>query len=200
MKKVITLFVVVLCAIVSVSAQSAEQWLHKLNLSLGERYAINLSVAVGEQSAMEGFCMVDGDGYYITLGVMEVYSDGKLRYEVNNERKEVVEDRVDLEACDLLSNPTRAFDFVPNEFNSEVISTVNERVELKLMPKSDTMGISSITLVLRVADSRVEPVSICYDYDGELVNIALSSVDSAGAKLRKWDKTAYRAYDIVSFL
>jgi hypothetical protein len=161
---------------------------------------MNLSVAVGEQSAMEGFCMVDGDGYYITLGVMEVYSDGKLRYEVNNERKEVVEDRVDLEACDLLSNPTRAFDFVPNEFNSEVISTVNERVELKLMPKSDTMGISSITLVLRVVDSRVEPVSVCYDYDGELVNIALSSVDSAGAKLRKWDKTAYRAYDIVSFL
>ena len=200
MKRIITSFVVVLCAIASVSAQSAEQWLQKLNNSLGERYSMNLSVMVGEGDTMDGFFMVDGDGYYITLGVMEVYSDGELRYEVNNQRKEVVEDRVDLEACDLLSNPTRAFDFVPSEFRSEVISAANERVVLKLTPKSDAMGISSITLTLAVAGSKVEPKSISYDYDGEMVNISLTKLDSAETQLRKWDKTAYRAYDIVSFL
>ena len=200
MRKLITLFILLLSTLGAVSAQSAQEWLAKLNTSLGERYAMNISVKVGEEAPLTGFFMVEGDAYYITLGIMEVYSDGKLRYEINNERKEVVEDRVNLEACDLLSNPTRAFDFVPNEFVSAVKSATNERVVLTLTPKSEAMGISSITLTLAVVGSKVEPMSICYDYDGEMVTIALSKADSADAKLRKWDKAAYRAYDIVSFL
>ena len=200
MKKIIILLFAALATVGVVRAQSAEAWLAQLNKSLGERYAMNISVTMGDMAPIAGFFMVDGDGYYINLDVMEVYSDGKLRYEVNNQRKEVVEDRVNLEACDLLSNPTRAFDFVPNEFVSAVKSATNERVVLTLTPKSEAMGISSITLTLAVAGSKVEPMSICYDYDGEMVTIALSKADSADAKLRKWDKAAYRAYDIVSFL
>lgn len=200
MKKIIILFFTALATIGAVRAQSAEAWLAQLNKSLGERYAMNISVAMGDMAPISGFFMVEGDGYYINLDVMEVYSDGKLRYEVNNQRKEVVEDRVNLEACDLLSNPTRAFDFVPQEFVSAVKSSTNERVVLTLTPKSEALGISSITLTLAVSGSKVEPQSICYDYDGEMVTIALTKADSADAKLRKWDKAAYRAYDIVSFL
>lgn len=200
MKKIIILLFAALATVGVAHAQSAEAWLTQLNKSLGERYAMNISVVVGAEAPLAGFFMVEGDGYYINLDVMEVYSDGKLRYEVNNQRKEVVEDRVNLEACDLLSNPTRAFDFVPNEFVSEVKSANGECVVLTLTPKSEAMGISSITLTLAVSGSSVEPRSICYDYDGELVTISLTKVDSTDAKLRKWDKAAYRAYDIVSFL
>lgn len=200
MKKLLTLFVAVLCAIVGVSAQSAEAWLAQLNRSLGERYAMNIVVAIGDEDPLNGFFMVDGDGYYITLGVMEVYSDGKLRYEVNNQRKEVVEDRVDLEACDLLTNPTRAFMFVPNEFKSEVASATNDVVVLRLMPKSEALGIDSITLTLERSGSKVSPKTICYDYGGDVVTISLSATPTTDLKLRKWDKAAYRAYDIVSFL
>lgn len=200
MKKIVILLFAALATISMVRAQSAEAWLTQLNKSLGERYAMNISVAMGNMAPIAGFFMVDGDGYYINLDVMEVYSDGKLRYEVNNQRKEVVEDRVNLEACDLLSNPTRAFDFVPNEFVSAVKSSTSERVVLTLTPKSEAMGISSITLTLAVGGSKVEPKSICYDYDGEMVTISLTRADSTETKLRKWDKSAYRAYDIVSFL
>ena len=188
----------------SLSAQTTPQeWITALNKSLGSRYALGVTVVVGtgaESTTLYGSIKVDGDAYYLMLGNMEVYSDGKLRYEINNERKEVVEDRVNLEACDLLSNPTRAFDFVPQEFVSAVKSSTNERVVLTLTPKSEALGISSITLTLAVSGSKVEPKSICYDYDGEMVTIALTKADSADAKLRKWDKAAYRAYDIVSFL
>ena len=183
-----------------VSAQTASEWLTKLNDSLGERYAMHISVTVGEEAPLTGYFMVDGDAYYITLGVMEVYSDGKLRYEVNNERKEVVEDRVNLEACDLLTNPTRAFTFVSNEFSSQVVSTSNERVVVKLTPKSAARGIDSITLTLRRNGAKVSPEAISYDYDGEAVSIALTAADATASKLPRWDKTAYRAYDIVSFL
>ena len=186
----------------TVSAQSAEEWLTKLDTSLGERYAMHISVTVGDEAPLAGYFMVEGDAYYITLGVMEVYSDGKLRYEINNERKEVVEDVVNLEACDLLSNPTRAFTFVPQEFSSEVTSATNERVTLKLTPKSEAMGIDSIILTLERNGSKVVPAAISYDYDGDAVAIAiaLSRADVSDVKLPRWDKSAYRAYDIVSFL
>ncbi len=200
MRKILILFAILFSTLGVVSAQSAEEWLAKLDNSLGERYAMHIAVTVGEEAPLNGYFMVEGDAYYISLGIMEVYSDGKLRYEINNERKEVVEDRVNLEACDLLSNPTRAFSFVPQEFSSEVTSATNERVTLKLTPKSDAMGIDSITLTLLRSGSKVMPVAISYDYDGDAISIVLSAADSAEAKLPRWDKSAYRAYDIVSFL
>lgn len=199
MRKLITLFILLLSTLGAVSAQSAQEWLAKLNTSLGECYAMNISVKVGEEAPLAGFFMVDGDAYYITLGIMEVYSDGKLRYEINNERKEVVEDRVNLEACDLLSNPTRAFSFVPNEFKSEVVSTTNDVVVLKLMPKYE-MGIDAITLTCERKGAKVVPLAISYDYAGDVVAIALSAADISDTKLPRWDKSSYRAYDIVSFL
>ena len=203
MRKIVITLVAVLSAL-GVSAQSASEWLAKLDSSLGERYAMHITVSVDDPiegtTDVSGYFMVEGDAYYITLGVMEVFSDGKLRYEINNERKEVVEDRVNLEACDLLTNPTRAFSFVPNEFKSEVVGSTSDVVVLKLTPKSAAMGIDAITLKLKRNGSKVVPVNIAYDYDGDTVSVALSAADIADAKLPRWDKAAYRAYDIVSFL
>jgi hypothetical protein len=144
--------------------------------------------------------MVEGDGYYISLGVMEVYSDGKLRYEINNERKEVVEDRVNLESVDLLSNPTRAFSFLPEEFSAKVLKSSSTGAVVSLVPKSDDLGITAILLNLERKGSKVVPSKLSYDYDGDLVTITLTMLDASDLALRKWDKTAYRAYDIVSFL
>ena len=204
MRKIVISLVLVLSTLGVVSAQSASEWLTKLDSSLGERYAMHITVTMNDPiegaTDVSGYLMVKGDAYYITLGVMEVFSDGKLRYEVNNERKEVVEDRVNLEACDLLTNPTRAFNFVPNEFASEVVSRANGSVVLKLEPKSKAMGIDAITLTLSQNGAKVTPQSISYDYDGDAVSIALSVADVTDAKLPRWDKSAYRAYDIVSFL
>ena len=204
MRKIVISLVLVLSTLGVVSAQSASEWLTKLDSSLGERYAMHITVTMNDPiegaTDVSGYFMVEGDAYYITLGVMEVFSDGKLRYEVNNERKEVVEDRVNLEACDLLTNPTRAFSFVPQEFASEVVSRANGSVVLKLVPKSKAMGIDAITLTLSQNGAKVTPQSISYDYDGDAVSIALSVADVTDAKLPRWDKSAYRAYDIVSFL
>ena len=200
MRQLIITLALTLSALCAANAQSAEEWLAKLDNSLDERYAMHIAVTVAKEAPISGYFMVEGDAYYISLGIMEVYSDGKLRYEINNERKEVVEDRVNLEACDLLSNPTRAFSFVPQEFLSEVTSATNERVTLRRTPKSEAMGIDAITLTLERSGSQVVPVAISYDYDGDAVAITLSRADVSDAKLPRWDKSAYRAYDIVSFL
>ena len=194
-------FAVALCSVATLSAQTtAREWLGALNASLGERYAVHVSLSVPESETINGYFMVEDDSFYITLGVMEVFSDGKLRYEVNNDRKEVTEDRVDLTSVDILTNPTRAFDFVDEEFEVSMTRTLEHGAVLMLKPRSSDYGITAIYLSVINVEGRVQPVMIIYDYEGDMVSIRLSMADVKDVKLPRWDKSAYRAYDIVSFL
>lgn len=199
MRKLIILSFAMLCA-VSASAQiTAREWVEALNYTLGDKYALFMRVnAYGEE--IKGYFMVEEDSYYIQLGVMEVYSNGKLRYEINNERKEVTEDRVDLSSVDLLTNPTRAFEFVEDEFTATIEEDIHNGVILKLVPKED-IGISAIYVsVVNDGKGNITPHAIKYDYEGDEVAIALIMADAEGSVLPRWDKSAYSSYDIVSFL
>lgn len=184
----------------TLSAQTAEEWLTGLDETLGKRYAMQISVAVGEEEPLEGLFMVDGDDYYISLGIMEVYGAGELRYEINNERKEVTIDRVDLESFDLLTNPTNAFRFVDDEFRSELVTSDDKGATLCLTPRDEAFGIDSIELRLSRSEDGVCPEVVAYDYGGDGVAIALDMLSWGERSVPKWDKQAYRAYDIVSFL
>lgn len=196
--KIILSLVATIFAISTLSAQSAEAWIEALNNSLGERYTMAATVAM-EGDELGGIFMVEGDGYYLTLGTMEVYSDGKLRYEVNNERKEVTIDRVDLTSRDILTNPTNAFRFAREEFSSSVVADKDGEVVLSLTPRED-MGITDIELTLRRdVNGVVTPLAVRYNYDGDVIHVALA-MRPADATLPRWDKAAYRAYDIVSFI
>ncbi|MEE0863841.1 MAG: hypothetical protein U0L61_01755 [Alistipes sp.] len=200
MKYLVSLLFSLLLTVSSLSAQStATGWLSALNASLGSRYALDFSVAVdGEQ--LSGYYMVDGDGYYMSLGVMEVYSDGKLRYEINNERREVTEDRVNLKAQDLLTNPTRAFYFVESEYEVSIVSESASDVVLSLVPRGSELDFSHIALTLGRSNARVLPRKIVYSYEGDTMTIVLLERATGSAKLPRWDKTKYGDYDIVSFL
>ena len=207
----IAALVVAMFATCTLSAQTTpRQWLDALSRTLGQEHSSHISVSYnGDNTAGEsvsGYYIVDGDSYYITLGEMEVYSDGQLRYEVNNERREVVEDVVDLEACDLLTNPTRAFDFVGDEFDVEFSrgETYSEDgstgyVGLVLTPKDETLGYSQIGLVLRrTSQGEWLPMSLTYLYDGDRVVVAF--VGGVVSAMPTWRRSNYRDYDIVSFL
>ena len=200
MKRVLLIFALTLGMLCSLSAQTTSQeWISKLNASMGSRYAWNITVQTGGESFV-GYYMVEGDAYYLTLGVMEVYSDGKLRYEINNSRKEVTEDRVNLKSQDLLTNPTRAFSFVDKEYSISIKSQSSAGAVLKLVPKDTSLGLSEVELTLQKSGTAVLPTKIVYNYDGDSVAIALSGLSVADKKLPRWSKESYRAYDIVSFL
>ena len=167
---------------------------------------MSMSVAMGSdidnlEEQVTGYMMVDGDSYYITLGIMEVYSDGKLRYEINNDRKEVTEDRVNLASRDLLTNPTRAFDFATEEFDIALRFSHNAEIaSLEFTPRDKSLGVTAISLALVSEGDRVYPSQIAYDYDGDIVCITLAMVDVRDKSLPRWDAQLYKAYDIVSFL
>lgn len=183
--------------------QSPREWIDMLNRSLGASYGVHVEVTTDDsEEPVAGYYIVDGDSYYLQLGVMEVYSDAKLRYEINNERKEVTEDVVNLESVDLLTNPTRAFNFVDDEFDASIVEQNAEGATLRLVPKDELLGISDIRLVLRRDGATVMPTDVSYDYDGYVVDIELHVVDTQDPSLPRWAerKTNYRAYDMVSFL
>lgn len=191
---------VAMLSTLSASAQfTAREWIDALNYCLGDKYALFMKVdAYGEE--INGYFMVEEDSYYIQLGTMEVYSNGKIRYEINNERKEVTEDRVDLESVDLLTNPTRAFDFVEDEFTATVDENIHNGAILKLVPKED-IGITSILVsVINDGNGYITPHAIKYDYEGEEITIALIMADATSSVLPRWDKEVYHTYDMVSFL
>lgn len=201
MRRLLLTLCVLHCAVALSAQTTARQWLERLDASLGERYAMTLHIAMtNAEQPLIGYLIIDGDSFYLTLGAMEVYSDGKLRYEVNNERKEVTEDRVNLSSADLLSNPTRAFEFVGEQFDVALLSANATDVELHIKPLDADMGISNIALSLKVAGGKVFPDAIVYDYDGEVVGITLEMMDAKDKALPRWSKDRYRAYDIVSFL
>jgi hypothetical protein len=193
------MLLVALMLALNVSAQiNARDWIDGLNYTLDNRYALFMKVdAYGEQ--INGYFMVEDDSYYIQLGKMEVYSDGKLRYEVNNERKEVTEDRVNLSSRDLLTNPTRAFEFVEEEFTASISENIHNGVILKLEPKQSA-DITAVYVSVVWRDGRIVPLSIKYDYDGEEVAIALIMSDVTSAIMPCWSRSDYMSYDMVSFL
>lgn len=212
MRWIFTLLLAV-CATCSLSAQtSPREWLDVLAAELGPTHSSGISVRYSVDNeatddAISGYYMVDGDSYYLTLEDMEVYSDGELRYEVNNERREVVEDVVDLEACDLLTNPTRAFSFVAQEFDVAFLSgdAYSEDgstgyVGLELTPKDSSLGYSQIELVLgRSSSGEWQPLSLTYLYDGDRVVVGFVDADLP-ASMPTWRRARYNGYDIVSFL
>ncbi len=189
-------------AVATLSAQSSpSEWLNGLHRTLGNHYATSIAVEAEGMDSMRGYFVVEGDSYYLTLGAMEVYSDGKLRYEVNNSRKEVVEDRANLEARDLLSNPTRAFEFVEGEYNISIKESSASGVTLSIEPTEQSYGDMQIELTLSREGERVLPRKVAYNYDGEHYAISLELLDNVALEpVPEWNRGDYRAYDIVSFL
>lgn len=203
MRGVILLMTMLSAALGASAQQSPREWIDMLNRSLGASYGVHVEVTTDDsEEPVAGYYIVDGDSYYLQLGVMEVYSDAKLRYEINNERKEVTEDVVNLESVDLLTNPTRAFNFVDDEFDASIVEQNAEGATLRLVPKDELLGISDIRLVLRRDGATVMPTDVSYDYDGYVVDIELHVVDTQDTSLPRWAerKANYRAYDMVSFL
>ena len=203
MRGVLLLMAMLSAALGASAQQSPREWIDMLNRSLGASYGVHVEVTSDDsEEPVAGYYIVDGDSYYLQLGVMEVYSDAKLRYEINNERKEVTEDVVNLESVDLLTNPTRAFNFVDDEFDASIVEQNAEGATLRLVPKDELLGISDIRLVLRRDGATVMPTDVSYDYDGYVVDIELHVVDTQDTSLPRWAerKANYRAYDMVSFL
>ena len=160
------------------------------------RYEAAFTLQVGDYVA-DGRYVVDGNAYHIAVGsTAEVYCDGKVRYEVDNEREEVNIDVVDASSRNILDNPTRCFDFVGSDYVAEIVARDANIVTLKLVAADEKVE-GEIFLTLDAASKA--PQRIEYRLYDESFNVKISSLAKSKASPAKFDRTNYRDYEVIDF-
>jgi outer membrane lipoprotein-sorting protein len=203
MKKVIAFIFTLLC-VTNVWAQDndTKALIGRLSEQMRsmENYEVSFAVKSGDQK-IKGYYAVSGEKYYISIGDAEVFCDGEARYEVNAQNKEVTVDAVDTKSHNILTNPTRAFDFIDGEFNFTTVGTENGITTVKLTSTAENAALGVIFVALDAATA--QPRSLTYDVDGAQIIIEIASIDEltgmVDISMFTFDKNNYRGYEIVDF-
>ena len=131
-------------------------------------------------------------------------SDGTNRYEIYAADKEVVIDAADTGSHNILNNPTRAFEFAPEEFESTYTGPAElkrKAVEkVKLVPRSDRYGNGTITLYVSAEDGM--PVALNYDYQGEELTVTIDRIiplEEIDKTMFLFDPSLYGDYEVIDF-
>lgn len=192
----IILMSVMMCA-VECFAQGAEQeMVRRVAEYVGKlgSYELNFEIeAEGYESA--GSYVVAGDSYHIILPQAEVYSDGKARYEIDHERREVNVDVVDLTSRNVLDNPTRCFDFVGEAYELSLVEQSVNEVVVRIVA---TDGAFEGEIFL-MADAKGKPMELKYQLYDDVIRVKIKSLAPRKAKLPTFAKSVYKDYDIIDF-
>lgn len=160
-------------------------------------YGVSFAVEA-DGYAVEGHYSVSGNRYSMTLGDAEVFCDGKVRYEVDHRRREVVIDRVNESSRNIVDNPTRAFDFLDAQYRASLVSEAGSCAVVRLTPaEGDALPVGSI--LLEVDTSAAKPRSLTYDFDGEQIVVRVSRIAAEHAALRTFDASACKGYEFIDF-
>lgn len=165
-----------------------------------ENYEVEFMVKSGDQQ-IKGYYAVSGEKYYISIGEAEVFCDGSARYEVNPQNKEVTVDAVDNKSHNILTNPTRAFDFIDGEFNFAMVGTNADVATVKLTSTAENAALGVIFVAIDTTTAH--PRSLTYDVDGDQIAVEITSFDEmvgmVDISMFTFDKNNYRGYEIVDF-
>ena len=200
MRKIISLslsLVLGLTAVVQAAADTKDvlaelkQYIAKMG-----RYEAAFALQAGDYKA-DGRYVVDGNSYHIVVGdAAEVYCDGKVRYEVDNEREEVNIDVVDALSRNILDNPTRCFDFVGSDYRATVVAQDEKQITLKLVSTDEKVE-GEIFLTLDAAT--FTPKEIEYHLYDERFNVKILSLAKTKSSPAKFDRSRYRNHEIIDF-
>lgn len=160
-------------------------------------YGVTFEVSSDEYTT-RGRYAVEGENYYIAVGEAEVYCDGKIRYEIDNRRREVTVTEVDAASRNILNNPVRAFDFLGSEYVPTLVSEAGGRAVVRLTPATgNDSPAGNVTVTVDTATMR--PLSLSYDYDGEQVQVSVLGVAPLAGHVRVFDRQAYAGYEFIDF-
>ncbi len=190
-----TIFVLLCAPVVADEAsQAVLQRVAKYVKALGN-YKAEFEVVADSYKA-KGEYAVSGDCYYISVDNVEVYSDGKLRYEVENSRQEVSIDNMNLESNNILDNPTRCFDFVGSDYVAEFQSRDGADVTIYLRPNNEDI---EGEIYLTVEEKSGRPKKIVYILYDDKVEVNISHLTSQKDAAPKFDSRKYKDYEVIDF-
>lgn len=160
-------------------------------------YGVSFEVRADEH-VTAGRYDVRSENYYMVLGDAEVYCDGKVRYEIDNRRREVTITEVDPASRNILNNPVHAFDFLGSQYVPSLVSESGGRAVVLLTPAAGNASPSgTVTVVVDTASMR--PQSLAYDLDGQRVEVEVRRVAPLAAPLKTFAKDRYSDYEFIDF-
>ena len=174
--------------------------------SLGD-YEVAFRVVVKEQGSVSGVYVVSGDKYYIRVEDREVFCDGKTRCEVSHADKEVTIDRVDPNDRNILSNPTKAFEFADDQFRHTYVGEqVGEGRRCDAIALEPTFSGASFSDVLLLVDRATGlPMLLQYKMDGssDEVSVIVERFGPTAAKVDpsrfSLNRSKYKGYEFIDF-
>lgn len=200
MKKTLSIAILLLVSGIgslSASGDRASGVVDRMSAAVGALgdYAVRFEVRVGDYSA-DGNCSVSGASYDMTLGTVDVFCDGRTRYEVNRSRREITIDAVDTLSRNILVNPAGSFDFAGDDFDAELLPDTGEGIVVRLTPKG---GGGDAAVEIAVDGDTGLPRRIAYRSEGDDVVVDILSVASSVAPPARFDASAYDGYEIIDF-
>lgn len=158
-----------------------------------------------EGNRIEGTYAVSGDKYYMQTDEYEVVCDGKTRWEINHYDEEVLIDNANPADRNILSNPTRAFEFAPDIFNSSYKGAEERDGKavdvVELTPVDSKSTLLRVTLVIKHREGL--PIELRYLSDGLSEDVVVQMVEiNPGLPQNavfSFDRSKYESYDIVDF-
>lgn len=168
-------------------------------------YEVLFTASATMMDDVVGSYTVSGDRFSITVAGQTHFSDGKSRYEIYEEQKEVVIDNADLTQRNIFTNPARAFEFAADDFESTYKGTKTvagqEADHVELVPLRGGY-VAGTVITVYVSKASGLPVAVTYDYDGESIDISIDAVkrlQAANEPMFTFDAAKYGDYEIIDF-
>lgn len=141
------------------------------------RYEVRFIISMGgAAAAVDGYYLVDGDRFFLSIADQQIFGDGAERCSVNHNLREVVLERLpDDESQSLVVvNPVAAFTELAQEFEAVVEAADGETTTLLLTPKTSD-GIVDRSL-LEIDNTTHLPRSISYEAEGDEISLVILSI------------------------
>jgi len=157
-------------------------------------------------SPITGSYVVSGEKYYIDLDMREVYCDGKTKYEVDRENREVTIDKVNPADRSFLANPTQAFDFLDGTFTHRF-----EEKQSYGGKSCDMIALTAVDKSSGLSDARLYvdchtglPASVIYAVGGSSSEIEvtvkkITPLSSVAPKRFIFDRSRYGDFELIDF-
>ncbi len=161
------------------------------------RYEARFTLSIsGSEGAVDGYYIVDGDKFFLSIADQQIYGDGAERCTINHNQREVVLERLPDDGSQplVVVDPVAAFANLAREFEiSDEVS--NEYITyLKLTPKSDGGVVDNSSV--EIDNVSHLPRRISYQADGEEVSLTISYIDSTDEQVTMSYPSEYEVLDI----
>ena len=187
--------------------------LQKISATLNgyQHYEVVFSFVVRDSPSdvspsMAGSYLVSGEKYYVDLDMREVYCDGKTKYEVDKQNREVTIDRVNPADRTFLANPTRAFEFLDGSFTHQLGDPQHyggkncDMVALTAVEKLS--GLSHARLYVDRATGLPAGVVYAIDESSSEIDVTVKQITpfpSINPKRFVFERSRYKGFELIDF-